>query len=118
MEKNRLIERIIKGTLDGKGKVIFLFSGNKEKIEKFFHENMRIFRKKICEGYDVSPEYYLIDFYTYMMICKGWSILELHNELFNCKRYHMAITMHLQDISSDLYRNQVMAFLEKYKIGL
>jgi hypothetical protein len=118
MDKSWLTERIVKQTLDNRGKVLFLFSGNKEKMKNFFHETMRIFRKKICEGYDVSADYYLIDFYTYMMICKDWSIIELHNELLNCERCHMAITKHLKEINSDLLKNQVVTFLEKYKIGL
>ncbi|MEG0774876.1 hypothetical protein [Clostridium sp.] len=118
MDKNHLIERIIRQTIGNKGKVTFMFSGNVENIEKFFNKTMRIFRKKIFEGYDVSPEYYLIDFYTYMMLCKGWNIVDLNNELFNCKRSYMTIIKHLEEIDNNVMSRQVNDYLDRYNIGI
>jgi hypothetical protein len=118
MDKNHIIERIVKNTLDNKDRIFFLCSGNKEEIEQIFLRNMRIFRKKICEGYDITADYYLVDFYTYMMLCEDWMLLDLHNELFNNRRCDMAITKHLEEVKNDLLSNKVNLFLNKYRIGL
>lgn len=118
MDKNHIIERIVKNTLDNKDRNFFLYSGNKEEIKKVFLRNMRIFRKKICEGYDITADYYLIDFYTYMMLYEDWMLLDLHNELFNNRRCDMAITKHLEELRNDLLSNEVNLFLNKYHIGL